>query len=136
VSVAERIAHADIITFVDATDNGASTLEILTTDPARTIINHNDAGGASLTLLAPSPTAHFVANDCPFAQIPCTHLNTGEFPINPNPALDFESDIFSGIPFGWAYQISMFIQTTFPCAAEGGCRVREDGLLYTPDTIT
>jgi hypothetical protein len=130
------IARADIITFVDATDFGASTLEILTTDLARTVINQNNAGGASVTLLAPSPTARFVSDDCPFAQIPCSHLNIGEFPINPNPFLDFESDVFSGIPVGSAYQMFMSIQTTFPCAGEGGCRVREDGLLYIIDTVT
>jgi hypothetical protein len=128
-------ARGDIITFFDATDYGGP-LSVATTAPGRTIIG-NPLGSVTVELLPPSPLTQFVSDSCPLGQIGCFHLNIGEYPINPNPDFDFESDLFEGFvqPDG-VYKMLLGIQTTFPCSAESGCRVREDGLLYTLDTIT
>jgi hypothetical protein len=132
------IARADTITILDATDHGGPII-VITTDPARTLITQEPfgTGGPDITLLAPSPTASFVSQDCPLGQLGCSHLNIGEFPITSDPFGDFESDIFKAFsPSSSTYEIQIIEQTTFPCFAETACLVREDGLLHTLDTIT
>jgi hypothetical protein len=130
-------ATAGIITLLDGTDNGGG-FTVLSTDPTRTIVTMNSLLiGLGVTLLPPSPSAVVVSDSCPLGQIGCAHLNIGEYPADSNPAFDFESDIFSGhSPDGHTYTLSLAVQTTFPCIAESGCLVREDGLLHTLDTIT
>ena len=130
-------ATAETITLLDGTDYGGG-FDVLSTNPARTIVTLNSPSfGFGVTFLAPSPSAVFVSDSCPLGQIGCFHLNIGEYPINPNPAFDFESDIFTGhSPDSHTYTLFLLVQTTFPCIAESGCRVREDGLLHTLDTIT
>lgn len=137
VFLGSAIAHGDTFNILDATDFGGS-FGVVSTSPARMVTNYNaPLAGLGVTLLAPSPNAVFVSDDCPLGQIACLHLNIGEYPINLNPALDFESDIFSGLSLdGRTYQLDLIAQTNFPCFAESGCLVRKDGLLYTLDTIT
>jgi hypothetical protein len=128
-------ATAGIITLLDGTDNGGG-FTVLSTDPGRTIVTFNLIG-LGVTLLPPSPSAVVVSDSCPLGQIGCVHLNIGEYPVDANPAFDFESDIFSGhSPDGHTYTLFLTVQTTFPCFAESGCLVREDGLVHTLDTIT
>ena len=129
-----EIGYGDIMTFRDATDYGG-TLDVVSSNPARTMVS-SVVLGLSVKLLPPSPTASFVTDQCPLGQIGCLHVNIGEYPIDSDFALDFESDIFQGFPDHGAYQMSITIQTTFPCFTEGGCLVREDALLHTLDTLT
>ena len=130
----------DTVTFLDATDHGGP-VTVVSTDPARTSITPEFDDLVVVTLLAPSPTASFVKDDCPLGQIGCEHINVGEFPINPDPSLDFESDVLSGFsPSSSTYQVQILIEpdglSGLPCIAETACLVREDGLLHTVDTIT
>jgi hypothetical protein len=129
-----EIGYGDIMTFRDATDYGG-TLDVVSSNPARTMVS-SVALGLNVRLLPPSPTATFLTDQCPLGQIGCLHVNIGEYPIDSHPDLDFESDIFQGFPDHGAYQMFITIQTAFPCFAEGGCLVREDGLLHTLDTVT
>jgi hypothetical protein len=84
-----------------------------------------------------------VSDSCPLGQIGCHHLNIGEYgtPTDPNELSDVESDLFGGFVLtDGAYQMDIVVSVlppTFPCRGEDGCQnVREDGLLYTLDTIT
>jgi PEP-CTERM motif len=138
-AIARGDTIGDTVTFLDATDHGGP-VTVVATDPARTSIAPEFNDLLVVTLQAPSPTASFVKDDCPLGQIKCLHINVGEFPINPNPFLDFESDVLSGFsPSSSTYQVQIFIEpepNDFPCIAETACLVREDGLLHIVDTIT
>ena len=131
-------AKADVFTFLDATDYGGP-VSVVSTNPARLMITTN-ISGLSWILLAPSPTAVFVSDNCPLGQIGCLHINVGEYPINPNVSLDFRSDRFQ-FAFIDQYVGNLLIEPLFPredgdanCAL--GCNVREDGKVYTLDTVT
>jgi hypothetical protein len=143
-------ARGDTVTFLDAIDGGGPFVTT-TTAPGRTIITppvvvndptHNFF--VTVDLLPPSPLAQFVSDSCPLGQgdpIPCSHVNVGEYPINPNPLFDLESDLFSGLFFqpAGAYRGNLAIMNIPPgisCNSESGCNVRENGLVYTLDTIT
>jgi hypothetical protein len=136
-------ARGDTVTFLDATDYGGP-LYTATTAPGRTIITPQ-AGEVIVDLLPPSPLTQFMSDSCPLGQIGCFHVNIGEYPIDPNPFFDYESDLFHGefffqlpppFPPGPEYQMVLSTQATFLCNGESGCNVRENGLLYTLDTIT
>ena len=130
-------ATAGTITLLDGTDYGGG-FAVLSTDPGRTIVTLNSPLiGLGVTLLAPSPGAVFVSDSCPLGQIGCFHLNIGAYPINPDPVFDFERHVFSGLSRdSHTYLLFLTVETTFPCIAESGCLVRQDGLIYTLDTIT
>jgi hypothetical protein len=139
-AIARGDTIGDTVTFLDATDHGGP-VTVVATDPARISITPGLIDGLVVTLQAPSPTASFVKDDCPLGQIGCEHINVGEFPINPDPSLDFESDVLSGFsPSSSTYQVQILIEpdglSGLPCIAETACLVREDGLLHTVDTIT
>ena len=91
--VALGLAKADEFKILDATDYGGS-VSVVSMNPARLMITQNNSAGLSAILLPPSPTAVFVSDNCPLGQIGCEHVNVGEYPINPDPNLDFESDVF------------------------------------------
>jgi hypothetical protein len=131
------VGRADTFTLLDATDYGGS-FGVRSTNPGRVVITLNSLStGLAVHLLPPSPTAVFLSDACPLGQILCSHLNIGEYPVNSDFRSDFESDVFFGGSIDHVtYNLFLFAQTTFPCAAEGGCLVREDGLLHALDTVT
>src|SRR5258708_6392119 len=130
------LLQADTITFFDATDYGGA-LEVVTTAPGR--VDHIVEGslGPTVFWVGPSPNAT-VTMTSGGPPLGFSHVNIGEYPQTGNPFLDFESDIFSGfvLPDKKMVSLSMIIQTTFPCAGEGGCFFLENGALQTIATVT